>query len=130
MKAAVEEWRRIEGALHPFQIITDHKNFEYIKNAKRLNPRQAHWSLFFLTRFQFTVTYRPGSKNSTLMPCQDVTTPCMMNPLLNPSCPHLSSSPLLPGTRWRYSSGPNNMNRRPQTVPQANTTYLWTSDCG
>lgn len=47
----------------PFQVITDHKNLEYIKSAKRLNPRQARWSLFF-TRFQFTVTYRPGSKNS------------------------------------------------------------------
>lgn len=63
MKAAIEEWRHwLEGAIHPFQIITDHKNVEYIKGAKRLNPRQARWALFF-TRFQFTVTYRPGSKN-------------------------------------------------------------------
>lgn len=64
MKAAIEEWRHwLEGSIHPFQVITDHKNLEYIKCAKRLNPRQARWSLFF-TRFQFTVTYRPGSKNS------------------------------------------------------------------
>jgi len=64
MKAAIEQWRHwLEGAVHPFQVITDHKNLEYIKSAKRLNPRQARWSLFF-TRFQFTVTYRPGSKNS------------------------------------------------------------------
>ncbi len=64
MKAAIEEWRHwLEGAAHPFQVITDHKNLEYIKSAKRLNPRQARWALFF-TRFQFTVTYRPGSKNS------------------------------------------------------------------
>ncbi|KAK3571296.1 hypothetical protein QTP86_005932 [Hemibagrus guttatus] len=64
MKAAIEEWRHwLEGAIHPFQVITDCKNLEYIKSAKRLNPRQARWSLFF-TRFQFTVTYRPGSKNS------------------------------------------------------------------
>ncbi len=63
MKAAIEEWRHwLEGAIHPFQVITDHKNLEYIKSAKRLNPRQARWALFF-TRFQFTVTYRPGSKN-------------------------------------------------------------------
>lgn len=48
---------------HPFQVITDHKNLEYVKSAKRLNPCQAHWSLFF-TRFQFTKTYRAGSKNS------------------------------------------------------------------
>ncbi len=64
MKAAIEEWRHwLEAAVHPFRVITDHKNLEYIKSAKRLNPRQARWSLFF-TRFQFTVTYRPGSKNS------------------------------------------------------------------
>ncbi len=63
MKAAIEEWRHLlEGAAHPFQVITDHKNLEYIKSTKRLNPRQARWALFF-TRFQFTVTYRPGSKN-------------------------------------------------------------------
>ncbi|KAI2668506.1 Transposon Tf2-11 polyprotein [Labeo rohita] len=63
MKAALEEWRHwLEGATHPFQIITDHKNLEYIKGAKRMNPRQARWSLFF-TRFNFSVTFRPGSKN-------------------------------------------------------------------
>ncbi|KAL0153008.1 hypothetical protein M9458_051687, partial [Cirrhinus mrigala] len=63
MKAALEEWRHwLEGSTHPFQIITDHKNLEYIKGAKRMNPRQARWSLFF-TRFNFSVTFRPGSKN-------------------------------------------------------------------
>lgn len=64
MKGAMEEWRHwLEGAEHPFQVITDHKNLEYIKSAKRLNPRQTRWSLFF-SRFRFTVTYLPGSKNS------------------------------------------------------------------
>ncbi|KAL0180441.1 hypothetical protein M9458_025883, partial [Cirrhinus mrigala] len=63
MKAALEEWRHwLEGAIHPFQIITDHKNLEYIKGAQQMNPRQARWSLFF-TRFNFTVTYRPGTEN-------------------------------------------------------------------
>lgn len=42
MKAALEEWRHwLKGAVHPFQIITDHKNLDYIKGAKRMNPRQA-----------------------------------------------------------------------------------------
>ncbi len=64
MKAAFEEWRHwLEGASHPFTVLTDHKNLEYLRTAKRLNPRQARWSLFF-TRFQFTVTYHPGSKNT------------------------------------------------------------------
>ncbi len=63
MKAAMEEWRYwLEGARHPFTVLTDHKNIEYLRSAKRLNPRQARWALFF-TRFHFTVTYRPGSRN-------------------------------------------------------------------
>uniref|UniRef100_A0A8C2GHW3 Gypsy retrotransposon integrase-like protein 1 n=1 Tax=Cyprinus carpio TaxID=7962 RepID=A0A8C2GHW3_CYPCA len=63
IKLALEEWRHwLEGARHPFQVLTDHKNLEYLKMAKRLNPRQARWALFF-TRFDFTISYRPGSKN-------------------------------------------------------------------
>ncbi|KAK3517705.1 hypothetical protein QTP70_015707, partial [Hemibagrus guttatus] len=63
IKAALEEWRHwLEGARHPFQVLTDHRNLEYLCGAKRLNPRQARWALFF-TRFRFMVTYRPGSKN-------------------------------------------------------------------
>ncbi|KAK3506309.1 hypothetical protein QTP70_001709 [Hemibagrus guttatus] len=60
---ALEEWRHwLEGAKHPFTVLTDHKNLEYLRAAKRLNPRQARWALFF-TRFKFTISYRPGSKN-------------------------------------------------------------------
>ncbi len=46
----------------PFIVWTDHKNLEYIKSAKRLNSRQARWALFF-GRFDFSISYRPGSKN-------------------------------------------------------------------
>ncbi len=64
MKAAFEEWRHwLEGAKHPFTVLTDHRNLEYLKSAKRLNHRQARWSLFF-TRFIFKITYRPGSQNT------------------------------------------------------------------
>ncbi|KAK3524658.1 hypothetical protein QTP86_000497 [Hemibagrus guttatus] len=64
IKAALEEWRHwLEGAHHPFQVLTNHRNLEYRRGAKRLNPRQARWAIFF-TRFVFTVTYCPGSKNS------------------------------------------------------------------
>lgn len=62
MKAAMEELRHWLGAKHPFVVVTDHKHLEYIHLAKRFNPRQARWALFF-TRFDFTVTYIPGSKN-------------------------------------------------------------------
>ncbi|KAK3516573.1 hypothetical protein QTP70_021975 [Hemibagrus guttatus] len=63
IKLALEEWRSwLEGAKHPFLVLTDHKNLEYLRDAKRLNPRQARWALFF-TRFNFTISYCPGSKN-------------------------------------------------------------------
>ncbi|KAL0163719.1 hypothetical protein M9458_039472, partial [Cirrhinus mrigala] len=61
IKLALEECRHwLEGAAYPFTI-TDH-NLQYIREARRLNPRQARWALF-LTRFNFSITYRPGSKN-------------------------------------------------------------------
>ena len=63
VKMALEEWRHwLEGAQHPFLVWTDHRNLEYLQQAKRLNPRQARWALFF-GRFDFTLSYRPGSKN-------------------------------------------------------------------
>lgn len=63
VKLALEEWRHyLEGARLPFVVWTDHKNLSYIQSAKRLNSRQARWALFF-GRFNFTLTYRPGSRN-------------------------------------------------------------------
>src|SRR5271155_790473 len=57
---ALEEWRHfLEGAEHRFEIWTDHKNLEYFMTAKKLNRRQAHWSLF-LARFDFVMHHRPG----------------------------------------------------------------------
>ena len=60
---ALEEWRHhLEGTQHVFEIWTDHKNLEYFMSAKKLNRRQARWSLF-LSRFHFTLHHRPGSKS-------------------------------------------------------------------
>jgi len=60
---ALEEWRHyLEGAEHTFQIWTDHKNLEYFMSAKKLNRRQARWSLF-LSRFDFTLHHRPGKQS-------------------------------------------------------------------
>jgi hypothetical protein len=57
---AMEEWRHfLEGAEHPFEVWTDHKNLEYFRTAKKLNRRQARWSLF-LARFDFVLHHRPG----------------------------------------------------------------------
>ena len=60
---ALQEWRHwLEGSSHSFIVWSDHKNLSYLRSARRLNSRQARWALF-LGRFQFTLTYRPGSKN-------------------------------------------------------------------
>jgi len=57
---ALEEWRYfLKGARHPVEIWTDHKNLEYFMTAKKLNRRQARWSLY-LARFDFKLTYHPG----------------------------------------------------------------------
>jgi len=55
----LEEWRYfLEGATHPVEIWTNHKNLEYFMTAKKLNHRQARWSLH-LARFDFLLHYRP-----------------------------------------------------------------------
>ena len=60
---ALEEWRHyLEGTKHKFEIWTDHKNLEYFKTAKKLNRRQARWSLY-LSRFDFSLHHRPGKSS-------------------------------------------------------------------
>jgi len=56
---ALEEWRHfLERATHPVEIWTNHKNLEYFMTAKKLNRRQAHWSLH-LARFDFMLHHHP-----------------------------------------------------------------------
>ena len=56
---ALEEWRHfLKGAWHLVEIWTDHKNLEYFMTAKKLNCRQAHWSLY-LARFDFRLIHHP-----------------------------------------------------------------------
>lgn len=60
-KIALEEWIHwLEEARHPFTVLVDHRNLEYLRDAKWLNPQQAIWVLFF----NFVVSYRPGSKDN------------------------------------------------------------------
>jgi hypothetical protein len=57
---ALDEWRHfLEGATHKVEIWTDHKNLEYFMSAKKLNRRQACWSLT-LARFDFVMHHRLG----------------------------------------------------------------------
>jgi hypothetical protein len=55
-----EQWRpELEGAIHPIQVLSDHKNLQYFATTKQLSHRQARWSEY-LSRFNFKITYRPG----------------------------------------------------------------------
>jgi Integrase zinc binding domain/RNase H-like domain found in reverse transcriptase len=57
---SLKEWRHfLKGALRKVEIWTDHKNLEYFMTAKKLNRRQARWSLY-LSRFDFVMHHRPG----------------------------------------------------------------------
>lgn len=61
-KLALEQWHNwLEGDDQPFLVLTDPKNLEYLRSAKRLNSCQVQWALFF-NRFKFLPSYRPGLK--------------------------------------------------------------------
>ena len=56
----LKEWcHYLEGARHPIEISTDHKNLEYFQTSQKLNRRQARWSLYLL-RFDFSLHHKPG----------------------------------------------------------------------
>jgi hypothetical protein len=58
----LEEWSsELEMSQERIRILTDHRNLEYFMTTKKLNRRQARWSEF-LSRFNFTIVYRPGKQ--------------------------------------------------------------------
>jgi len=66
---ALEEWKHfVEGAEHLCEIWMDHKNLQYFMTAKKLNQRQAKWSLL-LARFNFIMHHRPGKSMGKRTPC-------------------------------------------------------------
>jgi hypothetical protein len=59
---ALETWRHfLEESPHPVTVFSDHKNLTYFKEARKLNRRQARWSLY-LSRFNLHLFYVPGSR--------------------------------------------------------------------
>jgi len=57
---ALEEWRHfVEGAEHRCEIWTNHKDLQYFMTAKKLNWRQARWSLL-LAQLDFIMHHHPG----------------------------------------------------------------------
>ena len=87
---ALKEWRHwLEGATLPFVVMSDHKNLVYLQTAKRLSPRQSRWALFF-TRFNFTISYKPGTENVradalSRQFCDSSAIPAVPEPILPPS---------------------------------------------
>ena len=109
----------LKGSEHLFIMWTDHKNLSYLQSAKRLNPRQARWALF-LGRFNFSLTFRPGSSNTSQM----------LSPGRWPQWPPagLQRLSFLPPALWqlplgRWSPG----SRRPSSLIPAQVTVLLTA---
>ena len=59
---ALEEWRHyIQGSPHTTTIVSDHKNLTYYQDARKLNRRQARWSLY-LSEFDIKLVHMAGTK--------------------------------------------------------------------
>jgi hypothetical protein len=59
---ALDEWRHyIQGSTHTTMVLSDHKNLTYYREAKKLNRRQARWSLY-LSEFDVKLVHTPGTK--------------------------------------------------------------------
>lgn len=93
--------------------------FQLGVHAKRLNPLQAHWALFFI-QFQFMVTYQEWQ---SMMPCHAITTP--QTPQCTQNLFSLHSSSLHPssGTWWRRYKEQMLLSLPCQTAVQWNSMY-------
>jgi hypothetical protein len=61
---ALEEWRQfLMGAKHTTEVLTDHQNLLYFRQAQNLNRRQARWAMF-LENFNILLRHRPGNQSS------------------------------------------------------------------
>ena len=59
---ALEEWRHyIQGSPHTTIVFSDHKNLTYFREARKLNRRQARWSLY-LSEFNVKLVHIAGMK--------------------------------------------------------------------
>lgn len=126
----------------PFEVIPDHRNLEYLCDAKSLNPQQAHWALFF-TSFNFTITYRPRQKNQKADALSRIHNPepnssphkpilpsaIIVSPIHGPSMtrslkPHSQSQPRGPGEDLCTNCSPP-IPHGQQTLSLINSHYCW-----
>ncbi len=92
-----------------FTVITAHKNLQYLREAKQLNPRQAWWALFF-TRFQFTIMYRPRNHNCKTDALSRLNSPDTLTELESILPPALIVSPI----QWNISKDIRNATGMPR----------------
>jgi hypothetical protein len=60
---SMRHWRHyLEGARHPIQVLSDHKNLTTFMSTKVLNRRQARWAEL-LADYDFILTHTPGKRN-------------------------------------------------------------------
>ena len=82
---ALQQWRcYLQGAKHPFVLVTDHHPNTFLSTQPTLSRRQARWSER-LQEYDFSWLHRPGKRN--------VADPVSRSPHL-PSADHPSSTPL------------------------------------
>ncbi|KAJ1150750.1 hypothetical protein NDU88_003539 [Pleurodeles waltl] len=63
LKTACIEWRQfLMGSKEPFEVRTDHRNLQCLRNFVCQNSRQARWAFFF-SQYDFYITHIPGSQN-------------------------------------------------------------------
>jgi hypothetical protein len=72
----LEECRHyLEGARHPVEIWTDHKNLEYFRVAQKLNCQQARWSLYYrILTLRFTTSHTHSPDKPTTDQDKETTT--------------------------------------------------------
>ena len=63
MVAGFKNWRvYVEGAQHPVQVYTDHKNLEYFSTSRTTSRRHSRWAAS-LANYDFKIIYCKGTLN-------------------------------------------------------------------
>ena len=93
------QWRvYVEGAQHPVQVYTDHKNLEYFSQARTTSRRHARWAAT-LAAHDYTISYKKGASNGkadALSRNPDFLPPPLPSlPIFPPSDPILNSPHLI-----------------------------------
>ena len=92
---SLEEWQHfLKDVKHKVKIWMDHKNLKYFMTVKKLNHRQARWSLY-LSRFNFIMHHHPEKSMGKLwmLSCIVLTTAMVPTMTMTPHYFNPNSSP-------------------------------------